>query len=228
MLAAQRANSDRVSGSREQPLGINVAALSWIGPARHDAPPGALAGDHAQDQGDPLPLLDTLTAWCRTISDDRGLTVNWLGAHCDQLVAFLAVTYEWATAQPWALDMCEEIRDQAAHGRAVTRQKPDTQNLYVPCPTCRERPCEEHGEPKCRTCPYPTVRRIHGEKGGQTVECRECGRIWRDSEYRFMAAGMAADLVASGDTGQREADPDDERSGAVPGPGSEVVPPLGA
>lgn len=187
-LAGGSATNDRVSGSRERPLGANVTALSWIAPARHDAAPGAML--NPDDQTGPLPLADVLTSWARAISDELpahapGARATWYGATIDELADHLARHFGHATSAVWADDFAEEIRDAAAHGRGITREygEPSGHRDGVRCPTC-------------------DTLTLYLRPGARFTECEVraggCGRMWSPAEWAELVGDRAALLVEAG------------------------------
>lgn len=86
-----------------------------------------------------------------------------------QLIRYITANLDW-----YAQDIPEDIHDEATTWqRTLTRltgQDRLTHRLKVPCPTCNQR----------------TLVR---EDGDGHVECRnrDCGRIWREGEFDWMA-----------------------------------------
>lgn len=81
LVPGSSGDGPRVSGSREAPLPVRLAALSLLGPAagwdrRLDAETGLDPGDDRSGvmQHGPEPVLSVLTGWCRRIASERRVT----------------------------------------------------------------------------------------------------------------------------------------------------------
>lgn len=152
---------DRITGSRERPLGVAVDVLSFIGaPGNPDQP----ARFNARDQVGPPPMLDTLTTWCRLVADERPVTTP--AATITGTVTFLTRHHDWATQQPWADDYAEEIRRAAHHARMLCQLYP-------------ARPEVKAGVP-CRNC---DGLGLFVAPGSDWIECPTCGRLLSQAEY---------------------------------------------
>lgn len=146
---------DKVSGSREQPIGVRVDVLSLIGPAGDPPTPRDQIGD--------APILDTLTTWAMLITEERHLA----GPRHDitGLSAFLLAHNGWAVERPWADDYAEEVRRAAHTARRHT-------GLLDALP-------ERMGAP----CPHCDALALQRAPGDDWIECGGCGRLISPAEY---------------------------------------------
>lgn len=165
---------EKVSGSREDPVPVRLAALSWIGPAA----PGEVRDVH-RDQTGPVPLIAVLTEWTRLVVEETGFRP--MRQEIVHLLWWLDLRAEWCAAQrDWADDYAAEVHDQVLIGRGLAGGRIDDvrpERVRVPCPRCDRR----------------TVWRRPGE---DRVECAEnsggCGILWTEDEWTAEMEAVAA------------------------------------
>lgn len=135
LLEAQSSTmGDRVSGSRERPLGFSVDALSLIGPINNPSLPMLT---QLRDQYGPPPMLDTLSGWARVVTEERNLNTT-PRLTVDHLARFLLIHHDWSRTQPWAEEYAFDIRSCAHEARRLAglydaRPEP---LVGIPCRRC--------------------------------------------------------------------------------------------
>jgi hypothetical protein len=163
---------DRITGSRERPLGINVDVLSFIGAPGNPDHPDRFDN---RDQVGPPPMLDTLTSWSRVIAEERPVTVP--GPTITTTVTFLSRHHDWARKQLWADDYGEEIRRAAHHARMLCQLYPARPVVKAGVP-CRNPDCDGLG--------------LFVAPGSDWVECPTCGLLLSQAEYADWVTRLVA------------------------------------
>jgi hypothetical protein len=157
------AHGDRISGSRERPLGVNVEVLSFIGGMNNPDLPEQF--DTAHQVGRP-PMLDTLNAWAAHTSAKLGWPVR---LHTIASASnFLYAQHDWISYQDWAVDYGEDIRDTAHHARLLCQLYPARPEIKVGVP-CRNETCRALG--------------LFVSPGSDRVECQVCPQRMTFTEY---------------------------------------------
>ena len=180
LLEAQASTmGDRVSGSRERPLGFSVDALSLIGPVNTPGSMNIQDGD-AHLQVGPPPILDTLASWARVVVEERILAELTLTV--EALTEFLLTHHDWSRQQHWADEYAYDIRNAAHEARRLT-------GGYDP------RPVMKVGVP-CRRCDGLGLHELPGE---DRVVC-PCGLRLTLDEYHDWVRMYAAYAKNKGKT----------------------------
>ena len=174
--AQSNAMGDRVSGSRERPLGFSVDALSLIGAVNNPARPMHVhEGDIAHQVG-PLPMLDSLGGWARIVIEERHLT-NTPKATVAAVAGFLLVHHDWTAGRPWADEYAFAVRGCAHEARRLC-------GLYdAPVDIKVGVPCSRAG------CDALALYEIPGE---DRIECGVCHKRLTGAEYREWTVRYAA------------------------------------
>lgn len=209
MLGRGQAAGDRVSGSREPPLPVREAILSFLGPAAASLaglePPTSRSIDWGLDdwrgspQHGPDPLLDLLASWCRCVAEERSMTApgpsrqlvaaaRYAGraeprASVGELVSWLQRHHEWATEQPWADDYAEEVFQAWCTARSLADawERPEPID-GVPCPDC-------------------DLQALYRQPGGDRFCNRTvggCGLTMSDDHYEWWTGLLAHDAREAG------------------------------
>ncbi|MFJ1650071.1 hypothetical protein ACIOC2_01385 [Streptomyces sp. NPDC088337] len=136
----QRETTGANSGGRTThstaPLpGGNV--LNLLGPAAWNDGIRDPYGQAHHDHHGPLPIAGTLICWVRTITEER----RWNPPSSltpQALAAWLAHprVLDWASRQPWAGDMRDELHQLMRTIRGITRLRPQRRPVPQPCPRC--------------------------------------------------------------------------------------------
>jgi hypothetical protein len=162
--AQSNAMGDRVSGSRERPLGFSVDALSLVGPINNPALPDRF---DARDQVGPLPMLDTLWGWVRVVAEDRHLT--YPAPTITAVAAFLLAQHDvWTVKQPWADEYAFEVRGCAHEARRLCGLYDAPVDVKIGI-VCKRDACSSLG--------------LFAIPGENRVECPTCGNLLTRSEY---------------------------------------------
>lgn len=166
--AQSNATGDRVSGSKERPLGFSVDALSLIGAINNPHLPM-----HAElrDQVGPTPMLDALGGWARVIADERGFTYHsftYPKVSVALVAAFLANQHSWAVKQPWADEYAFEVRGCAHEARRLCGLYDAPADIKVGVP-CRNKDCRS--------------LQLYVEPGSDRVQCPLCPQLMTFPEY---------------------------------------------
>lgn len=184
LLEAQASTmGDRVSGTRERPLGFSVDALSLIGPINN---PGLPMLAQFRDQTGPPPMLDTLSGWARVVIDERNLN-SAPKMTTESLAGLLLIHHDWAVTQPWADEYAFDIRGCAHEARRLC-------GLYDARP-------EPIAGVECRRCSGLSLVRVPGSR--YAAECKGeitndrgdtdmCGALLTPDEYHDWVAMCAA------------------------------------
>jgi hypothetical protein len=184
-LEPGRGNSQRVTGSREMPLPLNVDVLDLTGPAREH-----VASDHArlwaEDQTGHAAIAYQLDQWARDWisydwcrSDHLPLPTvpelaAWLARHCDD-----ACDHHGAVD-----DFAGEIRD--LHG---------AMRAYIPRMVERDEP-PPRGRPEPRTAPCRgcDLFSLWWWPSDERVRCDNCEVVMTEDEYAAWAKLVLAGL----------------------------------
>lgn len=168
-----RTDSERISGSRDQPIGLRVDVLSFTGPALRDDQPQRLDVGEPDLQTGPLPLHDVLRQWGRIICTDRDLNPGLVDAQ-----RFHLQNLDWSTAQAWADDYYLELRAAIHVCRVLSGAGHLTHHLTgVACPRLG--------------CNLQTLVR---ENGSEEVRCRSCRATWTWDEYQWLTRLLVSQL----------------------------------
>jgi ribosomal protein S27E len=140
------------------------------------APVRAEVVDHA-DQ-----IVAVLGSWAALVAETRRLTAPTYTLTAS--VAVLRTHHDWATAQAWAPDYCEEVRTLAHTARVLAQ-------LYEPRP-------ELIAGVQCRSPKCDLVGTLFRAPGSQYIECGVCGNLLTEPEYREWTAMLAAAAKSQG------------------------------
>lgn len=170
--AQSNAMGDRVSGSRERPLGFSVDALSLIGAVNDPSAPMRVRNGDEQHQVGPLPMLDSLSTQAYRVADERGFTYHsftYPKVSVALVAAFLLNHHPWTVQQPWADEYAFEVRGCAHEARRLC-------GLYdAPVDIKVGVPCSRAG------CDALALYEIPGE---DRIECGACHKRLTGAEYR--------------------------------------------
>lgn len=182
-LMPGQAGGDKVSGSREAPLGVRVSVLSFTAPPNNHRLGITEAWRDADDLGLQVgerSLLDTLCAWGRLIVEEHpdrlvGPVVPRNGGTAARVAActgWLLARRDWPYEQLWCDDYAGEIRQAADHARRLL-------GMYD------EQPELKAGVP-CRRCLSMSLVRYPGEAD---IVCARvaCQQVLRPDEYEAWA-----------------------------------------
>lgn len=133
------ASSGGRTAYRTAPLPGRDDVLNLLGPAPWSDTVRDPYGQAPADQHGPVPIAGVLIPWARTIADQRRwnppatLTpmslATWLGRP-------KALAY--ASRQPWAGDLRDELAELMRTVRAVTQLRPRRRPVAQPCPRCED------------------------------------------------------------------------------------------
>jgi hypothetical protein len=198
-LEPGRGGGQRVSGTRTTSVPVRLTVLDKTLRARHgsrapyvrgavlglDGPPSARPDVplwEAEDQIGGLSVPTMLDDWVR---DWAGIRREHLPtATVVELVQWMIVggansRLEWACDEHPAVDeFVAHVRTIRATLRRVLGQSTRPIELPAPCPTCE----------------LMTLQRHYGK---DHVECSNCGRLWREDEYRRLCLLLAAEAEAN-------------------------------
>lgn len=182
VLGRQDSAGERVSGSREAPVPLELEVVDLLAPARAstrrlyargllgdedqvgtlsvatilDTVVGDWRAHRARGERQPPPMVGALAGWLLTRLDDA----------CDDY--------------PLVGDSFGEIRELMAAVRAQLRLKRHIERLPAPCPTCDT------------LALYREVDPHRGASGW--VECGGCHRLWSEDEYRRLVVILDEEL----------------------------------
>lgn len=124
---------------RTAPLPGRDDVLNLLGPAPWNDHVDDPYGQAPADQHGPVPIAGVLIPWARTIADalrwnpPATLTplalATWLGR---------PRALDYASRQPWAGDLRDELAELMRTIRAVTRLRPQRRPVPQPCPRCED------------------------------------------------------------------------------------------
>ncbi|MFF9123192.1 hypothetical protein ACF09J_07820 [Streptomyces sp. NPDC014889] len=122
---------------RTAPLPGRDDILNILGPAAWNDGIRDPYGQAARDQHGPLPIAGTLICWVRIITEQR----RWNPPATltpQALAAWLAHprALDWASRQPWAGAMRDELHQLMRTIRDLTRLRPQRRPVPQPCPRC--------------------------------------------------------------------------------------------
>ncbi|MFJ2717439.1 hypothetical protein [Streptomyces sp. NPDC087437] len=131
------ANSGGRTVHRTAPLPGRDDVLNVLGPAAWNDGIRDPYGDAHGDHHGPLSIAGTLIPWVRVITEER----RWNPPTTltpQALAAWLAHprTLDWASRQPWAGDMRDELHQLMRTIRDITRLRPQRRPVPQPCPRC--------------------------------------------------------------------------------------------
>lgn len=156
-----RANTQRISGSRERPLGVHLAALDHMLPVTHTE---AIVDDHG-DQVGAIPVAVVLASWVRDWLETMHNPNDQPHFTVPDMAAWLAHFSEWACDHHPAIgDFATEIRTTLATCRAAIGELP-----------LRPQLCDGIA---CQRCDNRALYRAEGR-----VTCAVCGKIYEQTEY---------------------------------------------
>ncbi|MFE9684148.1 hypothetical protein [Streptomyces sp. NPDC006285] len=137
----QRETTGTSSGGRTvhrtAPLPGRPDILNLLGPAAWADGIRDPYGDAHADQQGQLPIAGVLIPWVRLITEER----RWNPPAVltpQALAAWLAAPkpLAWASRQPWAGDMRDELHELIRVVRSTTRLRPGRRPIAQPCPRC--------------------------------------------------------------------------------------------
>jgi hypothetical protein len=161
-----------------------LAASGEAGRATHAKVTGSPSGSPAWD------AADEIIEWARDTEDRLRAHLNHSAAaravrlHGSGAVRVLnlggSVRYlrEWLSAllaAPFAAEAGRDAIDLARRAERAAGFDRLVHHLPVPCPSC-------------------DTRAMTREDGADQVECRACGRVWTEDDYRRLVVVVAADL----------------------------------
>lgn len=112
------AHGDRVTGSKQRPLGFSEDALSLIGPINDlTTPMNILAGDDLHQVGVP-PLMDTLTSWVLRVRSYQRLSY-WVPTTVEAACQDLLIHHDYATGYEWSFGYAGQVRTAAHEARRL-------------------------------------------------------------------------------------------------------------
>lgn len=156
--------AQRVSGSREAPVPVNVDALDLSADARNSEATDA-AKEHPEDQIGQVAVASILDQWCRDWRDEMAFAQSLPVPTVPELARWLQDRTEWACDRHPAVD---EFAAEMRRLRAVLR---GTLGLTEPPP-------EFCDGVVCRKCDRYALYRE-----GDYVECDVCGLLYSEKEY---------------------------------------------
>lgn len=162
----------RVSGTREKPLGVKVAALDLMLPARHIRPIRDIYGDQTGAQ----PVAVLLDSWVRDWAELRGEHLP--APTVSNLAAWLDIRLDWACDEHPAIDdYAREVRGALSACLAAIDALPAKPEL-----------CDGVA---CQWCDMRALWRAQGRIG-----CANCGRIYEAPEYHAWVKELARPLAS--------------------------------
>lgn len=156
--------AQRVTGSREAPIPVNVDVLDLSAHARNSAATQE-AKEHPEDQIGQVAVAVLLDQWCRDWRDEMAFAQSQPQPTVPDLVRFLADRCEWACDRHPAVD---EFAAEMSRLRAVLR---GVLGLLDP-------PAEFCDGVVCRKCDRYALYRE-----ADYVECDHCGLLYSEQEY---------------------------------------------
>jgi hypothetical protein len=156
--------SQRVSGSREAPVPVNLDLLDLTAYPRN-AQATKAAKEHPEDQIGQAAVAYMLDQWCRDWRDEMAFRQSLPEPTVPELARFLVNRVEWACDRHPAID---DFAAEMTRLRAVLR---GTLGLTDP-------PAEFCDGVVCRKCDRYALYRE-----GDYVECDHCGLLYSEQEY---------------------------------------------
>jgi hypothetical protein len=179
-IERDQANAQRVTGSREAPVPVNIDAVDLSAHARN-ATATEEAKEHPEDQIGQVAVASILDQWARDWRDEMAFAQSLPVPTVPELARFLANRCEWAADRHPAVD---EFAAEMARLRAILR---GVLGLSEP-------PAEFCDGVVCRKCDRYALYRE-----SDYVECDHCGLLYSEAEYREwvgLLAGQARRMVA--------------------------------
>lgn len=174
-MPRDQSNGQRVTGSREAPVPLNVDALDLALPAR--VPEASAEGrKHPEDQVGHPAVASILDQWCRDWRDEMAFAQSLPVPTVPELARFLINRCDWAADRHPAVD---EFASEMGRLRAVLR---GVLGLIEP-------PAEFCDGVVCRKCDRYALYRE-----SDYVECDHCGLLYSESEYEEWAALIAGQV----------------------------------
>lgn len=167
-LGPGRAQSQRVSGSREAPLPLRVSALDLAGTAHRE-----IDGVHDtwRDQAGSWSVAATLDSWVRDWAETLELPLP--RAQVPALTTWLSRHLRWALDNHPAIDeFADEVTVTLYRVRALLAVSRSVIHLAEACPSCG----------------WTALRR---DPGGGPVECGNCRRSWQHEQFERLAVVLA-------------------------------------
>lgn len=197
LIPAQRDSDGR--GSGEPSPGINMAVLSFLGPA---GAPSLLAAGYTDaayeamaDQDGRTPFVGTVRDWVRMVQEERGVGPrNWTFAGCRE---HLVRWHDWITRQPWSDEYAAEMHEGYRTARRLSGRTDPPDRLPVACPVCEDEADEALLLHRIDVAERDAIVASAGlvrPNGGAHVQCERCARQWREDEYRRLVLWLASKL----------------------------------
>lgn len=172
-LAPGSGGAEKVSGSRDAPLGVRVDVLDQlIGTVDRELD---AIHDRDRDQTGVVPLVSWLDQNVRAWAEyaPHGST-RLPPPTVSSLTGWLRSRLPWACqTYPGMPDFAAELATYKRHLERALGQDLRPTRYETPCPYCH-------------------VRLLFRKAGGDYIECKSCRRLWKDDEYAQLAA-MAVD-----------------------------------
>jgi hypothetical protein len=180
VLAPQDSAGEKVSGSREAPIPVDVDVVDLLGEARQPEPT-ARAREHPEDAIGNLSVASILDQWVRDWRDHRGKGENLPAPTVASLAGWLGVRLDEACDDHPAIDdFAVELRRLTTALRSALRLRRHIERLPAPCPSCDT---------------VALYREVDPVKGAsEWVECGSCHRLWREEEYRRLVVILDEEL----------------------------------
>lgn len=180
VLAPQDSAGEKVSGSREAPIPVDVDVVDLLGDARQPEP-SAAARVHPDDAIGHLSVASTLDQWVRDWRDHRGKGERLPTPTVASLTGWLLVRLDDACdTHPAVDDFAEELKRLMTALRSALRLRRHIERLPAPCPTCDK---------------VALYREVDPHRGASDwVECGACGRLWSEDEYRRLVVILDEEL----------------------------------
>jgi hypothetical protein len=175
-----RNDAQRVTGSREAPIPLNVDAADLSAHARNSEATQA-AKAHPEDQIGQIAVASILDQWCRDWRDEMAFRQSLPEPTVPALAKWLTDRVDWAADRHPAVD---EFAAEMGRLRAVLR---GVLGLLDP-------PAEFCDGVVCRKCDRYALYRE-----GDYVECDHCGLLYSEQEYHDwvgLLAGAARRMAA--------------------------------
>lgn len=182
-LEPGQSNGQRVSGSREAPVPLDLDVLDLTNDARHTSATPA-ARQHPEDQIGHDSIASRLDSWVLDWIDTLRLNESPPQPTVRRLTQWLTDRLDKACNEHPAIDdFADEMRRLRTTLRGATGQlEPQPEHIAAPCPACD----------------LITLIRRQGE---DTVECGnpDCRRVLTLTEYHRWIGLVAADIRTHGD-----------------------------
>jgi hypothetical protein len=171
------ASSGGRTAYRTAPLPGRDDVLNLLGPAAWSDGVRDAHGQAHADQHGPVPIAGVLIPWVRLVCDERRwnpptltpqVLAQWLGRPS---------LLDWASRQPWAGEMRDELHELMCTVRRVTRLRPQRRPVPQPCPRCGSLTLVE------------TDHQLY-------VDCITCESMYTRDELALAARITAAELAA--------------------------------